>query len=725
MVNNIGLHSRLISVFATCLFIVATLGGLAYIVSGAFGSMASSANQMDNDRAVDAANGALVALKKQISGTVRDNAYWDEAYQKVHSVDGAAWSLETWGSATADYPLYDTALVVETDGTSLMAYHKGASRTDSEITHFYAGSLAEIVTAARRTGFGAERLPAAFVRTLEGLAVIAAAAIQPSAEDKAFDINEATVLVFSKQLTPDVIAEIGDTFNLEGLFLTDSRAMGSLLHAPIRDIAGNEVAQVAWPPNQPGTASYLRIRPTVMIAGTVLLLLLGTITAAGLMVFRALRKDERAANFKASHDALTGLWNRAGCLQELENRLDLDPWRPTTLNILDLDGFKPVNDAWGHLVGDELIKAVAASLLANLPPSAFVARLGGDEFAVVHDSSDKDGSSKCVADLILGAIETPFMIDGRTIEIGGSVGWAEAYSAEITGVELLRRADLALYRAKDLGRGRAIVYDASLDDDALQYQKLELELRQGIIDGDVKVVFQPLINAATRELSGVEALARWTSPTSGPVSPDVFIRIAEKAGLIEQLGAQILRTAIRESARWPDIGVSVNVSPLQLRNPFFCDQVRDALTEAQFAPERLTVEVTEGVLILNPDQAKRAFERLRELGVKIALDDFGCGYASIGALREFGFDSMKIDRSLIIALDRDLNGGAVLQATVALANALHLPVTAEGIETEEQATLVRLTGCATLQGYLFSKPVAAAEITARYFVRTPVEYCTT
>jgi len=693
------------------------LGGLAYVVSGAFGSMALTADQMDDSRAVDAANGALSALKKQLGATTRDNAYWDDAYRNVDSAAGAEWAVETWGSITADYPLYDTALVIGGNDKSLMAYHKGEALTDASLSNLFGPSLADIVTAARRAGFGAESLPVAFVGTGEGIAVIGAAAIQPSIEDEAFNIEEAKVLVFSKQLTSDVVAEMGNSFNIQGLLLTDTSGKRPMLHADVNDINGKEIARFTWPPIHPGTASYERIKPTVMGAVSVLVLLLGAVAVAGLIIFRVLRNGERAANYKAKHDALTGLWNRAGCLEELETRLNSGTGGLMALNILDLDGFKPVNDAWGHLVGDELIKAVAARLLASLPSTAVVARLGGDEFAMVHEPSGLEANARPLGDRIITALEAPFVIDGRTIEIGGSVGWAEAYVGQISSLELLRRADLALYRAKDLGRGRAVFYDSSLDEDAGRCLDMEQELRQAIMNGEVRVVFQPLINAKLLEVSGVEALARWTSPTRGPVSPEVFIRVAEKAGLIEQLGFHILKTAIREGARWPGISVSVNISPLQLRNPFFCSQVRDALAESRFAPERLTVEVTEGVLILNPAQAKRAFKGLRELGVKIALDDFGCGYASIGALREFGFDSMKIDRSLIVALDRDVNGGAVLNATVALANALHLPVTAEGIETEEQATVVRLSGCGTLQGYLFSKPVTADEISVRYFAQ--------
>lgn len=715
MVFSSRLRLRLLAVFATCLLILFTLATLAYVVAGAIGSMAASADQMDDARALTAAKGALTALKKQLSATVRDNAYWDDAYANLNTDGAADWAIQNWGMTTADYPLYDTALVIKADGRPLMAYHEGTAISDADVDGFFLGNLGDVVTAARHAGVASEKLAVAFLKTSKGVALVSAAAIQPSGEDPAFDMGMAKVLIFSKQLTSNVVAEIAKTFSISGLTLTESPDDRSLLHADVMDINGRDIARITWPQAHPGTASYHRVRPTVILSALVLAVLLGAVAVSGLLVFRALRNGERMANHKAKHDALTGLWNRAGCLERLEAALAPDSKCQTALHILDLDGFKPVNDAWGHLVGDELIKEVAARLLASLPPTAVVARMGGDEFAVIRGGSTSEVDPRSIADRILGALASPFVVDGRIIEIGGSVGWAEAGVEMPDSVELLRRADLALYRAKGLGRGVAVIYEPSLDEEAGKYSELEQELRLGLATGDIRVVFQPLMDASTREVSGVEALARWTSPTRGPVSPEVFIGVAEKAGLIDQLGFQVLMTATREGTRWPGIGVAVNVSPLQLRNPYFCQQVRDVIAESGFDPARLTIEVTEGALISNPDQAKRAFDGLRDLGVKIALDDFGCGYASIGTLRAFGFDSMKIDRSLVVGLERDKNGVAILQATVALANALHLPVTAEGIETEEQAAAVRLFGCDKLQGYLFSKPVPADEITARYF----------
>ncbi|RFB88853.1 bifunctional diguanylate cyclase/phosphodiesterase [Rhizobium leguminosarum bv. trifolii] len=705
---------RLLAVAATSLIFLSTLGALGYTVSRAITSMAATADEIDDTRAVTAANGALKALQKQLGATVRDNAYWDDAYRQILTSNAAAWATENWGSTTADYPLYDTALVITADGHPLMALHKGETIADPSA--FFLGKLDEVLTVARRPDPTRDGLPVAFIRTMDGIAIIGAAAIQPSAFEADVDQTKLNVLVFSKQLTSKVLAEISQTFTIDGLALSDSADPKQVLYADVKDVAGNRIAYLTWPHVDPGTAGYLKVKPTVVGAGVALIVLLAAVGAVGFIVFRAIRTGERLSNYKAKHDALTGLWNRAGFLEQITAAIEMNPGG-ISLDLLDLDGFKPVNDAWGHAVGDELIRTVAERLVSQLPSGSIVARLGGDEFAVISEKKEIDGRS--IGSEILDAFSVPFMIGGRTIEIGGSVGTADTSEAMVDGTELLRRADLALYRAKDSGRGILVRYDASLDDEAGKVAMLEQQLRQALLRDGIRTVFQPLIDASTREIRGIEALARWTTSTGEQISPEVFIRVAEKAGLIDVLGFNVLKTAVQAGSKWPGISVAVNVSPLQLRNPYFASQVSDVLKEASFDPKRLTIEVTEGVLIANPDQAKRAFAALRAIGVKIALDDFGCGFASIGALREFGFDRMKIDRSLILALDHDDRNGAVLQATIALANALRLPVTAEGIETEEQATVVRLSGCDQLQGYLFSRPVSANEITKLYFSTSP------
>lgn len=422
------------------------------------------------------------------------------------------------------------------------------------------------------------------------------------------------------------------------------------------------------------------------------------IVLTAVAIVRGLQRDAASSNFKAQHDGLTGLLNRAGLLEEIEGDLAASIDR-LGLALVDLDGFKEVNDAWGHAIGDELIKLVADRMAACVTGCRSLTRLGGDEFAFIGPAQQIQETSTA----LVRALQEPFRIGGRTVEVGASVGTALADADVSDGFELLRRADMALYEAKESGRARVVSYSAALDAQRHQRVALEEKLRRAIGDKEIRPVFQPLIDAKTRSLRGVEALARWV-PETGPVSPEVFIAVAERAGLIDELGQQILEMSVEEASRWDGIGLSVNVSPMQLRNPDYGLSVENILKIKAFDAQRLTLEITEGVLMSNPDQAKRTIEKLKAIGVKFALDDFGCGYASIGALREFGFNRMKIDRSLVIALD-DEKGAGVLNATLSLAQALRIPVTAEGVETREQADALTKAGCDQLQGYFLGKPM--------------------
>jgi diguanylate cyclase (GGDEF)-like protein len=705
--------NRLAIVAATALSFLAVVGMLAWLVAQSISSITSTANNLDDSRAEVATKGALHAQQKQISATVRDNTYWDDAFEKVNSEEAVEWIFDNWGSTTADYPLYDTMVVVDGQSKPVVAYHNGELFTD-KVMGFYDPSFGALLTAAHKPDPN-RVVPSGFIRTKQGIALVAGAAIQPYVMDPKADYADYKVLVFSKQITPEVLKELGETFNIHGLTMSDSKQPG-MLHAPLKNILGEEIAYFNWPSEKPGNRSYVEVEDEIISAGVIFVLLIAAICAVGFGAVRSVRKEERMSAYKATHDALTGLWNRAGLLERIDHALKgTAPSQQVQLYLLDLDGFKAVNDAWGHAIGDKLIRSVATRLVEALPTDSIVARLGGDEFAILATAAPLESGSEHFGDRIQDVFRRPFALDGRTVEIGGSVGLAASMPGELDTHELLRRSDMALYRAKDLGKGITVLFDPSFDADAVEEAEVEQELRRSLAQKEIDLAFQPLIDARTGAICGVEALVRWTSPSRGRMNPEIFIGIAERSGLIDQLGQQVFEKAIGEAASWPGIGLAINVSPIQLKNPYFAKEVTDTLARFDFDPQRLTIEVTEGVLISNPEQAKRAFTALKKLGVKIALDDFGCGYASIGALRTFGFDRMKIDRSLVAAIDADARGGAVLQATIALANALEVPVTAEGIETESQATAVKLSGCDELQGYLFSRPIPADELTSRYF----------
>jgi EAL domain-containing protein (putative c-di-GMP-specific phosphodiesterase class I) len=299
------------------------------------------------------------------------------------------------------------------------------------------------------------------------------------------------------------------------------------------------------------------------------------------------------------------------------------------------------------------------------------------------------------------------------VVIGASIGISISAGGSVDREELVRRADLAMYKAKEAGRARMTLYDPAMDADREERNALELDLRMAIEGGDLTLAYQPLIDAATHDMTGVEALVRWNRPGHGPISPEVFIPVAETSGLIEALGLFVLRKACETAKKWPELRISVNVSPGQFRNPAFADYVRYVLKQTEIEAKRVTLEVTEGYMIQNPQRTRQAIERLKTLGVKVALDDFGSGFSSIGYLRQFGFDRIKIDRSLVMDILESDSQREMLQATVALARSLDIPVTAEGIETEQQAIAVRLFGCDTLQGYFFGRPMPAEQITER------------
>lgn len=699
-------HAGMVVVVGVLLVALSAI--LAALVTQSVTSIYHNADRIDDARAVTAAQGASKSLRARLSATLRDNAFWDDAFDVMQTPDAKQWVIDTWASTTADYPLYDTAIVFDGYNKPLVAYHSG--KEIGEPSQFFDLSLSTLLEKAREPTFDRDKLTIAYIRTHTGVAVVGAAPIQPGAFKAGRSYDRSHVLLFAKHLTPEMIAEVRGTFNIRGLTLSNAPVNDNLSMA-LRNVKGERIAYFVWPSQKPGTASFKKVEHMLSIAAGLFLAIVAAIVGVAGLLLRDSRHREKLFAWQAAHDPLTGLLNRAGLYERAEQRFHADKLRSLTLHLIDLDGFKAVNDIWGHPVGDQLIRDAANRLLLAMPSDVAIARLGGDEFAVLSERGGDAG----IGASIQQALSAHFDIEGRVIKVGASVGVASSDPTTEDIHELLRRADLALYRAKEMGRGVNIEYEAGLDRDARRQREMEQDLRQGLANGDIDVAFQPLINARTGALGGVEALARWKKPDGMCVGPDLFIPAAERSGLIDQLGLRIAELAFKAAADWGDTRLALNISPIQLKNPFLVANLSELMQRHRFSPKRLTIEVTEGVLISDPEQAHKTFDALKSMGVKIALDDFGCGYASIGALREFGFDRLKIDRSLVVALEADENASAVLQATISLANALKVAVTAEGIETETQAAFAKLSGCDELQGYHFSKPVTASEIAARYF----------
>ncbi|ASY68593.1 bifunctional diguanylate cyclase/phosphodiesterase [Sinorhizobium fredii] len=679
-----------------CFVVIALLltGLMAHVVV----TMMRSANKIDDARAGHAAQIALAAFASRLSATVTDNAVWDEAYEAVGSVAAEDWAYDNWGSTSKDYALYDGAILTGPAGTIVSAYRKGEP---FEPRAYFGEAFDRQIQTAGKPG---QSPLLSFFKTEDGVALVGSEAIQPY--QTSANVSRFSVLTFYKLLTPEVIATLSSEHGLDGLRLQDGPPPG-LLNTPVKDMNGAVMAYLAWPSAAPGSVVFNEVYPYVASAAAILVVFLGGVLFAGASEARRLHRLAETARFQANHDSLSGLLNRHGLLDFLERS---EPSASSTLSLylIDLDGFKAVNDAWGHAVGDALIRLVAKALPACHPEIVAAARLGGDEFALVQVGTAPHGE---IERAVLALLVEPFKIDERTIEVGASIGTAVG-TEDIASLELLRRADMALYRAKENGKGQAVQYDLELDRERQHIAELEGKLRSAISTGLIEPAFQPLVSAATGEIIGVEALARWPSPT-GNISPEIFIPLAEKSGLIDALGVHMLRTSVRHAKDWSGLALSVNVSPIQLCNPDFAAQVIAVLKEFDFDPSRLTLEITESVLMTSPDQARRSIDHLKRFGIKFALDDFGCGYASIGALRQFGFDRMKIDRSLVSGVENAANGIEVLRATISLATALDIPVTAEGIENARQAAILRETGCDQLQGYLVGKPMSARDISTR------------
>jgi diguanylate cyclase (GGDEF)-like protein len=409
---------------------------------------------------------------------------------------------------------------------------------------------------------------------------------------------------------------------------------------------------------------------------------------------------------------LTGLPNRALFDDRLDQALArTQRGEKVSVLMLDLDRFKHVNDTLGHHAGDSLIRELAGRLSRLLRSSDTVARLGGDEFAIVQTGIGDNDDVEALCARILAAVREPFDILGHQAFVGASIGVALAPDAGFDRVEIMRKADIALYRAKAEGRGCYRTFTAEMDETVKVRGTIEEELRAALAAGEgLEVAYQPQVAGAGKPIVGLEALVRWRHPTRGMILPDQFIPVAEQTGLISQVGDWVLRDACATSRRWPNLFISVNLSPVQFRVDGFAERMIEIARETGADPRRIELEITEGVLLDDGGHAAETLRSLRAAGFRIALDDFGTGYSSLGYLHRYEVDKIKIDRSFVSSLGKEESATAIVNAIVALGQALDLTVTAEGVETTEQESFLRKAGCDELQGYRYSKAVPKEQI---------------
>jgi diguanylate cyclase (GGDEF)-like protein len=502
---------------------------------------------------------------------------------------------------------------------------------------------------------------------------------------------------------PKLIRILEHASGLKGLRFDADPADGDRAVHSVVDGNGRIIGWLSWERERPATGMMARLLP---LAG---LVTLGVIGFAGLVIWQLRRMGsqlvmtERQVHKLEYQDPLTGLPNQQQVLDVLDRAIAARPdERMVALAVVDLEGFNDMKDAVGDAGGDEAIIEIANRLRRAVSSDVLIGRLNSRKFALVMSSADPTlalATAEAARDIVSRAIWV-----NQVVQVSASVSFALSPRDGMTGRELMRRSRLALRVARRRGRGVVVPFAREMEVDFAERQFIKLELSRALAARELDLHYQPIVNAEGGGIVGVEALLRWNHASRGFVSPAVFVRVAEEVGLMDQLGEFVLRRALADAARWPSVYISVNLSPMQVRNRKFVDLLSAVLKETKFEPARLVLEVTEGVLIDDPETAKSRLEDLRKLGVRLALDDFGSGYSSLTYLQQLPFDKLKIDRGFVAALDQSANAGVIIQAIVALGRALGMGIVIEGVETEHQRVLLRLAGCNEMQGYLFARP---------------------
>jgi diguanylate cyclase (GGDEF)-like protein len=559
-------------------------------------------------------------------------------------------------------------------------------------------------------------------RVLDKPAIVAAVAVGSDA-DLASGNDRAPIVIVVKFIGAHLLDKIGDHLQLVDLRQIDETVQaGDDRATELADARGNVIARFAWKPTRPGATIVASVLPFIAVALAGFALLVGLVMRYMRRTAAAITAGERQLRHLAWHDPVSGLPNRIYFGERLEQAIGEVRGGGVSAAVfyIDLDHFKDVNDTLGHHIGDELILNVTQRLSRIMRGDDLVARLGGDEFAIITASASDSYSLQAIAGRIIAAVCAPYQISGHNIIIGASIGIAVIDRRFGDAADILRYADMALYRAKNEGRNRACIYDAAMDADLSNRKLLEGDLLQAIKNDGLRAAYQPIVNASGDTVVGVEALARWTHPTHGEIPPSRFIPIAEHSGLIIELGEWMLRRACLDGRDWPNLTVAVNVSPLQFRRSDFVELVERILTETDFDANRLELELTETTLLGNLETAELSMLRLKAIGVRFALDDFGTGYSSLLYLRRFPFDKLKIDSSFVQSIEKAPDAAAIVHAVVSLGRGLGMKVTAEGVETAEQHLFLRAAGVHSMQGYRFGKPGPAGAIDNR--LASPDDY---
>lgn len=653
-------------------------------------------------------------------------ALWDEAVVRIAKHDIAWMEVEIGTYMTGTYG-HDQVIVVDSKGDVIYEHDRQPKPGAVDRVLAAAKPLLEEIRGNAPRGWtkrdgqfvsqqvsqqqlvGASQLRAGgnLLRLSDEAAIVTAMTVMPTHNIGLLG-RDPPVIVSVLYLTPDRLLSIGEDVNVKNLHLIKRGADQSNGLITLIADDGKPIGALTWVPQHPGKAFLTVLLPALLIVT------LAGVLSGRFLVVRTTRLADRlrlhAANAHrlAFEDPVTGLPNRRAFYQLLEERCS--EWTgPFVVTLVDIDRFKEVNDTYGHETGDRLIEAVASRLNEEIGDQGLVARLGGDEFAVLAPL-DSSVTAQSIKKRLGTLFNTPFQLGPYRIISSTSMGLYVVQDPDSKPETVLRNADTALYEAKSRGRRQGVIFSPQMSSAARARRLIEKDLQEAIETEQLYVEYQPLQSHQSGSTPEVEALIRWRHPQLGELSPDSFIPIAEQSNLIVLLGQKIFEIVLRQLGEWPDLHVSINISPRELRSNEFLRFVRNACREYGVAANRITLEVTEGIAIDDSGKVNLILQSLRAIGFRIALDDFGTGYASLSFLRTYPLDRVKLDRSLMMDVGSDIAATAVFLGAVTIGRQLGLEVVAEGIEAHHQLITAKVAGCTHAQGYLVSPPLTADKI---------------
>ncbi|WP_246164549.1 putative bifunctional diguanylate cyclase/phosphodiesterase [Halopseudomonas laoshanensis] len=691
------------------------IGGLALVV------VALQLNSSSREQTLFYVEKAVELRSDSIMTVMGDYAFWGDAYERMNGDIDVDWAYtrNNLGAHMFESFEYEGLFVVNGNNITTYAVIDGELRQDLTLDNWLKQDVVSLLAEARQLAED-EEVAFAVIADQGHPMMIATAAFTSGGDPYVKEMpGPGSVLVMVDRLGPAKLAAAGESFGISQLRVANDSDDANAPPALRLDVMNGEPITLRWEPPQPGDTMLMWLFP-ILILG---LLVFAYITRFNLRAtLAAARKADASHNearrfqaelvFQATHDSLTGLPNRP-LLEERLKQACLDAQQAgghLAVMLIDLDGFKPINDNFSHYLGDQVLVEVAKRMLAIVRPGDTVARMGGDEFIVILPGVANEHAVSTIAERLLADIADPYQIDTIDLRVTASVGVVMSDGDIEQPLQLIRQADAAMYQAKQEGRNNASWYTRGLSQQEYEMTQLRNDLQHAIDTHALELHYQPQVDSGTRKVAGAEALLRWSHPVRGPVSPAYFIPIAETTGQIIPLTLWVLDTACRHLRELTDAGIAlpciaVNISSTHLLRASFVPTIQAALDKHRLRADQLELEITETVLMDHADRALDTLHQLKNMGVKLAIDDFGVGFSSMNYLKVLPINKIKIDRSFIKGIDHNAQDAAICQGIISMAHHLNLRITAEGVEREGQRDFLVKNQCDELQGYLFAKPM--------------------